>query len=446
MSVINPDAQNNIEEAPETIAFTNGACINNGQENACTGSGMWYGENDPCNLSVRVAYKDQSNQIGELVVVLLTIKNHPPNEDLCIVSDLRYVINGITKHTKKWEERGWIDVQHKELFQCIIAWMRSRKGKMKMKWVKGHNGTRGNEEANKLASEGVNGQLLETPLDLKHPPGQLNLGASIAKLEQRDFYQILNEKKQIPTRKGAERNVGIIQACAQETFEKSPTTEDIWLAMRHKDFTKETQDFLWKCTQSAYKIGEFWNRIDSFKHRGICPTCNEQESLEHILTMCDTSLRKQAWKLANDLWRKWSSDMLPTCLGDIIGCSLTEFKSQGKPDRGKNRLYQIIVSETAYLIWKMRNERRIRDGDMPERLTSDAVTTNRWTHAINKRLTIDRTLTNNNKFGKKALNVKTVKGTWKGCLKDEEDLPTDWFKLKGVLVGIASTCPPGHVN
>ena len=115
-------------------------------------------------------------------------------------------------------------------------------------------------------------------------------------------------------------------------------------------------------------------------------------------------------------------------------------------DPGKNRLYRIIVSETAYLIWKMRNERRIKDEDSPNDTNADAETRNRWTHAMNKRLTIDRALTDTTKFGKRALNSKTVKNTWKNCLKDEEELPAEWYRLKGVLVGISSTRPPRRVN
>jgi len=53
-----------------TIVYTDGACINNGYENARAGSGVWYDDNDPRNLSARVAYKEQSNQTGELVAVL----------------------------------------------------------------------------------------------------------------------------------------------------------------------------------------------------------------------------------------------------------------------------------------------------------------------------------------------------------------------------------------
>ena len=133
-----PDAESTLE----TTVYTNGACINNGRENARASSGVWYGENDLRNRKVQVPQEEQSNQTGELFAVLLAVRNHPGNKDLCIVSDSKYVIEGLTKHTKKWEDRGWIDVQHRELFWSITAWLRWRSGKTKFKWVKGHKGNR----------------------------------------------------------------------------------------------------------------------------------------------------------------------------------------------------------------------------------------------------------------------------------------------------------------
>jgi len=88
--------------------------------------------------------------------------------------------------------------------------------------------------------------------------------------------------------------------------------------------------------------------------------------MEHILTSCKAKARTTAWKLANELWLKRANQPLPTNLGDILGCGLANFTTRGKPDTGKNRLYRIIVSETAYLIWKLRNERHIRDDDGQE--------------------------------------------------------------------------------
>jgi len=136
---------------------------------------------------------------------------------------------------------------------------------------------------------------------------------------------------------------------------------------------------------------------------------------------------------------------LPTELGDILGCGLAGFTRNGKPDKGKNRLFRIIVSETAYLNRKLRNERRIRDNDGPDAISEREIT-NRWTNAINTRLTIDRALTDTRRFHKKAIDEKTVKATWTNCLHDEEFLPANWPTSKGVLVGISQVRPPGHTR
>ena len=100
-------------------------------------------------------------------------------------------------------------------------------------------------------------------VDPTHPPNQTTAGARLAKMEQKDFYKILNSKHRIPARKKAIRNIGIIQAYAKESFDHSLTTENVWKVTRHKDFTRKTHDFLWKSTQNTYKIGEYW------EHRGL---------------------------------------------------------------------------------------------------------------------------------------------------------------------------------
>ena len=57
---------------------------------------------------------------------------------------------------------------------------------------------------------------------------------------------------------------------------------------------------------------------------------------------------------------------------------------------------------------------------------------------MNKRLTIDRFLTDRKRFGKRSLDEKLIKATWSYCFNNEEALPLNWPSTKGVLVGISS--------
>ena len=428
----------NAPNRPTTV-YTDGACLNNGEENTSAGLGVWYGDEDTRNLSMKVPTHEQSNQTGELLAVLMAVKNHPPNEDLKIISDSKYVIDGLTKNRGRWETRDWIDTQHGDIFKCITAWIRWRNGKTYITWVKGHSGVKGNEEADRLAGEGAKLTTSDPNFSLECPQELTTLGARISELNQRDFYRIINEKEVIPRRSRTDRNLEVIKARSQETHGTSPTSEKIWLATKHRDFSRRIRDFLWKAAQNAYKIGEFWAPITGYEERGMCPLCNEVEDMEHILTKCKSTNRSTAWNLANEVWRKRHISSLPDNLGDILGCGLANFQTNGKPNQGKNRLYRILMSETAYLIWKTRNERRIRDSDNV--ITPDVITAKRWINAINKRLTIDRFLTDRKRFGKKTMNEKLVKATWVNCLKNEESLPANWPSLKGVLVGISVRCP-----
>ena len=265
-------------------------------------------------------------------------------------------------------------------------------------------------------------------------------------MEQRDFYQVIRDKCRIPTRSRTDSIVGRVQTCITSTFSFQPKTETVWAATRHKDLTRKTRDFLWKSTQNTYKIGEFWENISGYEERGISPICKTREDMDHILTECNAKARSTAWNLADNLWVKRYNSHLPTNLGDILGCGLANFTSDDRPDEGKNRLYRILMSETAYLIWKIGNERRIRDEDGEERATTPNETTTRWRNAINKRLITDRYLTDERRFGEKALDQNLVRKTWSGCLTNEDSLPDDWYRNKGVLVGILWTAPLGAVT
>ncbi|KAF9459933.1 hypothetical protein BDZ94DRAFT_1267234 [Collybia nuda] len=122
----------------------------------------------------------------------------------------------------------------------------------------------------------------------------------------------------------------------------------------------------------------------------------------------------------------------------ILACNTADFKTRGKPQPGKNRLYAIIISETAHLIWKIRCEKVFQNDNLQNTSHTKRELENKWIQCINTHLKLDKLQTNHSKFGKKAIKETLVLDTWEGILKDEENLPKDWIWQSSVLVGIES--------
>jgi hypothetical protein len=97
-----------------------------------------------------------------------------------------------------------------------------------------------------------------------------------------------------------------------------------------------------------------------------------------------------------------------------------------------------------HFIWKLRCERRISMGDSPEAQHTTHEIHNRWLRVINNKLTMERLLTDRRRYGKKALSVQAVTQTWDEVLLDRMNLPNNWTKQAGVLVGIRPLRPPGR--
>ncbi|KAF7293572.1 hypothetical protein MIND_01136000 [Mycena indigotica] len=137
------------------------------------------------------------------------------------------------------------------------------------------------------------------------------------------------------------------------------------------------------------------------------------------------------------MWQKKTGQIVRPTYGEILACgALKKYNANGKVNKALTRLYRILVAESAYLIWQLRLEHRIkRDGLDP---ASEQEIHNRWYKQIDLRLELDRQLTNRSKWRKKALPPALVINTWRGVLAKEDTLPADWTNPAAelqVLVG-----------
>ena len=238
----------------KTTIHTDGASLNNGKMNARCGSGVWFAQNDPRNSASRIPGEKQSNQIGELAAAIIAIQATPPFGPLEIVTDSKYVIDGLTVYLQEWEDQGWIGTQNAPLFQSAAYLLRQRTATTTFKWVKGHQGNIGNEESDKLAREGAEKEI----------PDRLNLniaeefnvqGAKLLALNQAIAYQGIRSTKEKGEPPCASELLDSVRH-AIETFNgMRETNETIWQSTLNTVLRTRVQQYLYKSLHQTQMIG-----------------------------------------------------------------------------------------------------------------------------------------------------------------------------------------------
>ena len=422
--------------------YTDGACWNNGKANAKCGGGIWISPNHRRNIAIRVPGLRQSNQVGELAAVIEAAASFPSFYPLTIITDSKYVMDGLTRHLGRWEDDGWIGVENAELFKRAAYLLKKRSATTAFKWVKGHIGNLGNEESDKLAKEGANRDEPD-PLILDVPHDYDLQGAKLATITQATAYRGIRNRSTQPPRPTTNRNLETIRQEIQVYQGTLETDKTIWNSIRKRTIRTRAQQFLFKAIHNTPMVGEFWFRIQNYEQRGVCSACNATESMEHILVGCVEATANIIWRLARNSWDHDQYRWPNINFGTILGCGLlsatpvdagVERPLAGEPPRipkskrGATRLLQILVSEAAHLIWVLRCERVIQE----KRHNPNAIEA-RWLKAINRRLTEDKITATKIKRDKQF--TKLIESTWENLLTMTADPPHDWIKNSEVLVG-----------
>ena len=142
--------------------WTDGACpYNQSQKRAYAGIGVYFGPDDPRNLSEPLTGTKQTNQRAELMAIIRAMEQCP-NANMYIYSDSTYSIKGATEWMKNWKRNGWKkqngdEILNMDLWEKMDAQMQSRK--ILFRWVKGHSEDEGNIQADKLAVAGAEQNL-----------------------------------------------------------------------------------------------------------------------------------------------------------------------------------------------------------------------------------------------------------------------------------------------
>ena len=168
--------------------------------------------------------------------------------------------------------------------------------------------------------------------------------------------------------------------------------------------------------------------------------------MEHILVDCEPStIQKTVWELASELWRKREDAWPNISFGLILGMNLpNSANTKSTKKKGRNRLFTILVLESAHLIWKLRCQWIIKNEGNLAKLPTRVEIHNRWVKSINLRLKFDKLQTDTKRYGSRAIKSNLVLKTWSGVQLDKDNLPDNWIWESGVLVGITPCRPPGR--
>ncbi|KAK0471380.1 hypothetical protein IW261DRAFT_1553545 [Armillaria novae-zelandiae] len=400
-------------------------------DEATAGAGVFYQEGDVRNRSICLPNEiGRTNQASEIVGAKTAAEDNPKSVALDLVSDSKHVLDGLSDRFIKWEDEGYLLIANSAIMQTMIARFRARGAPTRLIWVKGHSGNPGNEGADKLAglaSRRQNVDLVDTTI----PPELRTRGAKLSALTQATSYEIIRQLKQQTNeyqdkldRKGTNRNLSLALAAAVEEF---------WRSIRRKEFNRSARYFLWMVAHDGYTVGYHWKHIKGCEERAVCKECSTEESMDHILTTCEAPGQDEVWNLAKGIWKQKTGLDLVITKGIIMACGVQPPEAHRSPKRrASERFRRILISESAHLIWKMRNDRVINE----KQPYSEREIEQRWLSAMNRRLRTDCLLTNKKKFHKKAILTSIVLKTWQGTLVDENILPENWIKETGVLVGM----------
>ena len=145
---------------PDYYVYTDGACSKNGTRNASAGIGVFFGENDPRNISAKLLGK-QTNNLAELTAIVqahAAIRHDVlTGKKIAIVTDSEYAIKCVSTYGEKCSKQHWnVDIPNKELVKTAYELYQEVSNSVRFIHIRAHTQKTdihsiGNDHADRLA-------------------------------------------------------------------------------------------------------------------------------------------------------------------------------------------------------------------------------------------------------------------------------------------------------
>ena len=400
--------------------------------------GLFFGTNDERNRRIKTlreenAYIEHYLLLAALVATRLATRDAP----LTIICASSLLSDAFAKDIPEWEDRGWIRVQHAPVLRTLVSELRQRCARTQTRKATGQADARQLAMASALCLQSEASISPHQELTLARNPAFDVTGARLSRMTQKLAYQGILDSSPLAQRQSTERTLGAARHHL-ENVKQVFLPETFWRSLRHKDYRRQIASFMWKVAHNALRCGDFWLHIPGKEGRAVCAICDTKDDITHILTGCSTVETTVIWRCAQLLWEACDQTWVPPTVSELLCAGQRKWKEvprSRRPDKGASRLWRIMLSESAFLIWKLRCERVIQHSEERGWVHTKTEVIRRWRAAIQSRLQMDRTLTSP-RFGRSAIPGKLVERTWAKIVQKQQRLPDNWATSLRVLVGI----------
>ena len=373
---------------------------------------------------------------GLVAATLYATSRVPRDVPLRLISDSEILREFLTTRKQTWEDKGWAGVKGARHIRLLINRLRQRCAPTTL-GIEKSKGSPPMARAKRHLREEMQRSTTPTVVNVEADPAFELSGAKLSALSQALAYQSIRERKERKPRPATARMIERVLTHVQQSGRPGVTASEVWKNIRHPDYQRKIVDFLWKIMHNAHRVGSYWSKIPGLETRSQCAICGTEENIEHILFHCQAYGQQAVWEHARSLWEKKDLVWQPVCLESLLSAGIpTEVMPNTHAKQAHARLWRILVTESAHLIWRMRCERVIgHEGEARWRHTEKAVTT-QWLRVMNDRMRQDITRTNP-RFGRMALSTEVVEETWRNLVPPPARASGNWIeKIDRVLVGI----------